>query len=99
MTLQNPVTSQLWKFVQLTTTSTYFPLLVQGAALFAGKTYTPSMLRFVAAQDTVLGAISLEFKDGVSEPVDPVLERLMVDSGPAVDSVILSAVQAFTPDA
>lgn len=92
-----PVTSRLWKFMQLVNNSNYLPVLVQGAALMTRKEYTLALLAHVAANETVLNAIDLTFSDGVAEAVDPVLERLITTNGAGVDAVILDAVRNYSP--
>lgn len=89
------VTSMLWKFHLLTTASTYFPSIVEGAARYRNKQYTPQLLAFVASRPAVLTAIVLHIHDGVAEAVDPVLERMLTINGTAVDSTILAAVDSF----
>lgn len=90
------ITSKLYVYLQLVSVSSYFPLLVRGAAIFRGKTYDQKMLEFVAGQATVLQAINLTITDGKVSAVDSVIEGLLGSTGAAVDAVILAAVDAYT---
>ena len=91
------ITSRLWVFIQLTTASTWFPLLVQGAALSVGKIYDQALLAHVASRPEVLDAIQLHVQpDGITSPVDDVLRSLIVNAGAAVDATITAAVTAHS---
>lgn len=93
------ITSKLWKFMQLTRNGTYFPALVEGAALAQGKAYTPALLAHVASRAEVLDAVNLTIVDGRSTPIDEVIEQLITTAGEGVDQVIMAAVASYTPPA
>lgn len=89
------ITSKLYVYLQLVSVSSYFPMLVKGAAMFRGRSYDQKMLEYVAGQPAVLGAINLTIADGRVSSVDTLLEAMLGSSGAAVDSVIISAVDAY----
>lgn len=89
------VTSTLWKVVQLTQQSTWFPLLVRAAAQSLDVTYTEALLSFVASRPQVTSAVPLTVEAGRTSSVDVVLEQLVATAGPDVDQVILGAVRDY----
>lgn len=93
------ITSVLWKVVQLVKHSERFQLLVQAAALIEDVPYSEDLLVHVASQQAVTNAIDITVVDGVQQSADVALERLLISSGAAVDTVIRGAVRAYTPPA
>lgn len=91
------ITSTLYKTLQLTRASSYFPMLVQGAAAIEGVPYTDELLVYVASRPEVTTAIPVTITDGVPSAVDPVIEDLLVTAGADVDAVILAAVRSYIP--
>ena len=89
------VTSSLWVVYSLTTQSSYFPHLVEAACVTVGVPYSREVMVHAAAWPAVRDTISVEIKDGVPASADVVLERLIVENGAAVDSVIVDAVSAY----
>lgn len=89
--MANVIESRLWRYIQLVSHSTYFPMLVQGAAHRQGKPVTDRMIAYVASREVVLDAMEIR----VGDAVDTLLERLMTQNGEAVDQVIQAAVDEY----
>lgn len=90
------VTSVLYKVLRLTTGSSYFPSLVQAAAALENKPYSQELLVWVASRPEVTNALVVRIVDGSPEPLDAVLENLLVTHGTTVDTVIRNSVKSFS---
>lgn len=82
--------SRAWKSALLVNGSAHFPIVVQGAAAWAGVPYSADLVAFVATRPAVVDAIPI--LDGA---VDQALERLGQEHGEAMDAILDAAVRAY----
>lgn len=90
-----PIQSRLWKAAQLALHSTYFPMMVRAAAWVANKPFSEGLLYTVATTQAIVNSVAVE----PGKSIDESLLAVMETNGAALDSAIMSAVQAYTPPA
>lgn len=88
---QTTINSDLWTFARAVNHSTYFPMLVRGAAQMKGVPYSEDLLHFVAAFSPVVTALRVPL-DG---DIDSRIVELLLETPEDVDIAVLAGVDLY----